>query len=165
MGIKELNSLKNMNMGKGDGFMIFYFTGTGNSLFAARTVAEAQGEQVISIAEEMDKKQDVYHYELGEDELLGFAFPVYAWAPPKIVLDFIKKLDITGVSYVFSLCTCGNEEGNTSNILRKKLKTKGIELNSAFTLCMPNNYVIGFDVDSIIYSAKAKQRRTDRGTV
>ena len=128
--------------------MIFYFTGTGNSLFAARTVAEAQGEQVISIAEEMDKKQDVYHYELGEDELLGFAFPVYAWAPPKIVLDFIKKLDITGVSYVFSLCTCGNEEGNTSNILRKKLKTKGIELNSAFTLCMPNNYVIGFDVDS-----------------
>ena len=128
--------------------MIFYFTGTGNSLYAAKTVAEAQGDRVISIAQEMDKKQEAYHYELGENETLGFAFPVYAWAPPKIVLDFIKKLDITGVTYVFSLCTCGDEEGNTSSILRKRLKKRGISLDSAFTLKMPNNYIVGFDVDA-----------------
>lgn len=128
--------------------MIFYFTGTGNSLYAASSIAAAQGDQVFSIAKLMDEDKDVYHYELGENELLGFVFPVFAWAPPKMVLDFIKKLDITGNPYVFSLCTCGDEEGNTTKVLRKIFNKKGISFGGAFTLRMPNNYILGFDVDS-----------------
>lgn len=127
--------------------MIFYFTGTGNSLYAASNIAEAQGDRVFSIAKLMDQHKDAYHYELGEKELLGFVFPVFAWAPPKMVLDFIKKLDITGTPYIFSLCTCGDEEGNTSKVLRKALAKKGLSLDGLFTLRMPNNYILGFDVD------------------
>ena len=76
--------------------MIFYFTGTGNSLYAANHIAEAQGERLISIARLMSRKEDVYHFDMGENELLGFAFPVFAWGPPKMVLDFISKLDVAG---------------------------------------------------------------------
>ena len=127
--------------------MIFYFTGTGNSLYAADFIAKAQGDRVISIAKEMDQDKALYQYEFGENELLGFAFPVYAWAPPKMVLDFIKKLEIKGNPYVFSLCTCGDTEGNTTAVLKKALAKKDIPLNGAFTLHMPNNYIVGFDVD------------------
>lgn len=127
--------------------MIFYFTGTGNSLYAASNIAEAQGDRVFSIAKLMDQNEDVYHYELGENELLGFAFPIFAWAPPKIVLEFIKRLDVKGKPYVFSLCTCGDEEGNTAKVLRKALAKKDLSLDGSFTLRMPNNYIIGFDVD------------------
>lgn len=127
--------------------MIFYFTGTGNSLFAANQIAKAQGDQLLSIAKLMDLQQDMYHYELEENELLGFVFPVYAWGPPRMVLDFIKKLKVSGKPYVFSLCTCGDEEGHTTKIVRKALERRGLVLDSAFSLRMPNNYIIGFDVD------------------
>lgn len=30
--------------------MIFYFSGTGNSLYAAKLIAQTQGEKLISIA-------------------------------------------------------------------------------------------------------------------
>lgn len=147
--------------------MIFYFTGTGNSLYAASRIAEEQGDRVFSIAKLMDLKKDVYHYELENDELLGFVFPVFAWAPPKIVLDFIERLEISskpesgdrteidgkvpegeGKPYVFSLCTCGDEEGRTSQVLGKALAKRGLDLDGAFSLRMPNNYIVGFDVDS-----------------
>lgn len=129
--------------------MIFYFSGTGNSLYAARVISEEQGEQLISIAKEFDKGNKKFVYELKENELLGFVYPVYAWGPPKIVLDFIKKLIVTGNKpYVFSLCTCGDEEGYTTRTLEKALEDKGLTLNSAFTIRMPNNYIFGFDVDT-----------------
>lgn len=127
--------------------MIFYFTGTGNSLYAAAEIAGAQGDRMYSIAKLMDRQKEAFHYDFGENELLGFVFPVYAWGPPKIVLDFIGKLYITGNPYVFSLSTCGDEEGLTTKIIRKALAAKGLSLSSAFTLRMPNNYIIGFDVD------------------
>jgi len=129
--------------------MIFYFTGTGNSLYAAAKIAEAQGDRTYSIAGLMDQQKEVYHYDLKENELLGFVFPVYAWGPPRIVLDFINKLYITGNPYVFSLSTCADEEGYATRILRKALAAKGLSLSSAFTLRMPNNYFLGsFDVDT-----------------
>jgi len=127
--------------------MIFYFTGTGNSLYAANHIAEAQGERLFSIARLMSRKEDVYHFEMGENDLLGFAFPVFAWGPPKMVLDFISKLDIAEKPYVFSLSTCGNNEGSTSKIMRKALAARGLTLDSTFSLQMPSNYVVGADVE------------------
>lgn len=128
--------------------MIFYFTGTGNSLHAAKTIARAQNERLISIAREVDESKTISEYEFGENELLGFVYPVYAWAPPKIVMDFIAGLKITGGKpYVFSVSVCGDEEGNSTDFFQKALSQKGLHLESAFTLVMPNNYLAVFDVD------------------
>ena len=33
-----------------------------------------------------------WSFALQEDEKIGFVFPIYSWAPPEIVLDFIRKL-------------------------------------------------------------------------
>lgn len=128
--------------------MIFYFSGTGNSFHAAKTIADTQNERLISIAEELDKNNESYVYNLKDNELLAFVYPVYAWAPPRIVLDFISKIKVNGKKpYVISLCTCGDEEGNATRVLQKALLKKGIHLDSAFSVRMPNNYIIGFDVD------------------
>jgi len=129
--------------------MIFYFTGTGNSLHAAKTIADGQNEKLLSIPEEFDKEGNAFTYEFRDNELLGFVFPVYAWAPPKMVLDFVDKMRITGGKpFVFSICTCGGEEGNTTQLLQKALEAKGIMLDSAMAVKMPSNYVVGSDVDS-----------------
>jgi NAD-dependent dihydropyrimidine dehydrogenase PreA subunit/flavodoxin len=128
--------------------MIFYFTGTGNSLYAANYIAENQGDRLYSIARLMGLDQDAYRFEMAENEILGFVFPVFAWGPPKIVLDFISRLEIVGAPYVFSLSTCGDEEGGTPKIMEKALAARGLKMDSAFSLRMPNNYIIGFEVDA-----------------
>ena len=83
--------------------MIFYFSGTGNSLQIARSVAESQGEKLVSIAALLDKKQQCYEFTLKQNEAVGFIFPIYAWNPPKMVLKFIKQLRFANYAgnYVF----------------------------------------------------------------
>jgi ferredoxin len=129
--------------------MIFYFSGTGNSLHVAKGVSSAQKENLASIADEFAKPGTKIEYTFVKGELLGFVFPVYAWGPPKIVLAFIKKMEIKGeIPYTFSISTCGGNEGNTTRLIQKALSKKRLKLDSAFTLRMPGNYVIGVDVKS-----------------
>lgn len=128
--------------------MIFYFSGTGNSLAIAKNIAEAQNDKLISISKEVDKKDNLFSYELKDNDLIGFVFPVYAWGPPKMVVDFMKRTIFTGRKpYIFSVSTCGDEEGLTTKTVKSILHNKELELDSSFTIQMPNNYIIGFDVD------------------
>ena len=130
------------------GLMIFYFSGTGNSLHIAKVISAAQKEKLVSIADEDRKADNKFEYTFAKGELLGFVFPVYAWSPPKIVLDFLMKMTIKGeIPYSFSIATCGAEEGNTTLSMQKALAKKGVKLDCAFTIPMPNNYIMGYDVD------------------
>ena len=138
--------------------MIFYFSGTGNSLHIAKGISAGQNEKLISIADESGKPENKFEYTFAKGELLGFVFPVYAWAPPGIVLDFLKKITIHGETpYTFSVSTCGDEEGNTTHMLQQALAKKGINLDCAFSVKMPNNYILGFDVDTPVEEKKALQ--------
>lgn len=143
--------------------MIFYFSGTGNSLWVAETLAKAQGEQLVSIAEQLQKNRP-FSISIKPGEKLGFVFPIYAWAPPKIVMDFIENFKINdgGTPYTFAVCTCGDTAGHGMEVLRTGLNKRDIKLNSGFSVFMPNNYIVLFDVDSKEVQTKkleqAKQR-------
>lgn len=128
--------------------MICYFSGTGNSEYVARYIGNILSEKVLSIAEENLKTKKEYFLE--ENETIGFIYPIYAWAPPKLVIDFIKdiKLKNYNKNYIFSIATCGANIGNTMEIMKNVLKLKKLTLNSGFSLSMPNNYIIMGDVDS-----------------
>src|SRR5665647_3157676 len=70
--------------------VIFCFTGTGNSLYAAQTIANANNDKVILIADAYKAKQ--FAYTLANNESVGFVFPIYFWGLPTIVDEFIAKL-------------------------------------------------------------------------
>ncbi len=130
--------------------MIFYFTGTGNSLYAAQHLNHELDEPLISIAAELNSGKSL-EFGLSPDEKVGFVYPVYAWQPPYMVIDFVKALKLKNYrnNYLFSVSTCGDEEGYTTRVLNKSLSRKGLKLNSAFSLVMPNNYMIGsYNLDS-----------------
>lgn len=129
--------------------MIFYFSGTGNSLYAAKTIAEYNGQELISIAAEINSRKEAFEYTLKENEIIGFVYPIYAWAPPKMVLDFIARLKLNNLrsNYTFTIATCGDNIGNAVNLLNKALKKAGLTLNSGFSIRMPNNYVVLGNVD------------------
>ena len=62
---------------------IFYFTGTGNSLFAARKIADATNATLISIPQAISEQRTY------TDDAIGFVYPQYANGLPKMVRRFI----------------------------------------------------------------------------
>lgn len=130
--------------------MIFYFSGTGNSMHIAKNLAQQNDETLISIASIMNNKNGCYEYDLKDNEIIGFVYPIYAWAPPKIVLEFIEKLKLINYknNYIFTVATCGGNIGNTIKVIDECLKKKNLYLKSGFSIQMPNNYIIMGDVDT-----------------
>ena len=67
-----------------------------------------------------------------------------------IVADFIENLRIDEIpEYVFMACTCGDETGFVHKQMSEILKKKGISLNAAFSVVMPETYINlpGFRLD------------------
>lgn len=125
--------------------MIFYFSGTGNSLQVAQDLATSLGDTLF------DMTSNERMPALMNDENVGFIFPVYAWGLPRVVERFVNKLPIAcGARYVYGVFTCGDDVGYTDWLLRKALRKKGWHLSAAYSVQMRNTYVClpGFDVDS-----------------
>ena len=148
--------------------MIFYFSGCGNSRHVAETLAAGLNDTLIFIPEAA--RGNRYDYTLAEGESLGFVFPVYSWAPPKLVLDFVKRMTVkVGPStlrqaqgsgtlpYTYFACTCGDNCGHTEKVFRKVVEEKGWSLSACFSVQMPETYIgmAGFKLDT---EEKAKQK-------
>lgn len=131
--------------------MIFYFSGTGNSEWVARKLAERTQDTLIFIPHELLKEEHTA-YSLKKDERIGFVFPIYSWGPPKEVLLFLDKISLLNYEshYTYMVCTCGDDTGCTLSIFRKEIEKKKWRLNCAFSITMPNTYVSlpGFDIDN-----------------
>jgi len=137
--------------------MIFYFSGCGNSRFVAETIAAGLNDTSIFIPEAA--REGRYEYTLAEGERLGFVFPIYSWAPPKLVLDFVEKMTVkvpepvegpTSKPYLYFACTCGDNCGHTEKVFRKAVEEKGWSLSACFSVQMPETYIgmKGFNLDS-----------------
>jgi len=127
--------------------MIFYFTGTGNSLYAAQEMA-VPGERLVSIKEAVDTR--AYNYELEEGERLGIVFPVYFGGLPTIVIHFIRQLLLTGPgpSYTYVILTNGGSPMGADRMVRGYMKTRGYTVDDVFSITMPDNYFLLYDVAS-----------------
>lgn len=66
--------------------MIFYFTATGNCLYAARELA-AEGEDVISIPQEMRREGELTY----ADDAIGIVYPIYGHMMPAMVRAFVER--------------------------------------------------------------------------
>lgn len=129
--------------------MIFYFSGTGNTRWAAQKVAAATADRLVNIAEEMlaaetaQASDPQFTYTLAQDERIGFFFPVHGWRPPRLVLDFLDSLHLTNADshYAYVVCTAGDNVGEAVSILEKRLQTMGIKIDSVISLIMPESYV------------------------
>lgn len=126
--------------------MIFYFSGTGNSLYAARKITADIGEKLIDISEAMVGKR--YIYSIAEDETVGFVFPVYYYGVPTIVRDFVSRLllECSGTHCFFAVITCGGGIGGADRLFAKMLKAQNYDLKCTFELRMTDNFVLGYDL-------------------
>ena len=127
---------------------IYYFTGTGNSLKVARGLSNRIGNcELVPIAKIWQQKNIV-----AKTEKVGFVYPLYFWGLPKIVEEFVKKIDLRDVDYIFSVLTRGFTSGRATYDLESILKEKGKILSAGFKVTMPDNYTPKLSIPS-----KAKQ--------
>lgn len=137
--------------------MLYWYSGTGNSRHIARCLASALGETDLRfIPRELGVVTDVSLDLTSKTEShtgrVGFCFPVYSWGVPPVVLKLIETLDSSVLKdkYLYAVLTCGDEAGLAADMFRNALQRRGVTLNAAFTVIMPNDYVMlpGFDIDS-----------------
>ena len=126
--------------------MIFYFSGTGNSRYAAQKIAQNLNENLISISDCL-KKQEL-SFTVDNNESAGFGFPTYFYGVPSIVKDFVEKLELKNYSgqYIYVITTCGGGSGGLFSQFRKLLFRRGIKLNGGSEVILPDNYILLFNL-------------------
>ena len=115
--------------------MIFYFSGTGNSKWVAMKVAEIINDKSYDITLIKDAP------DVNNEKRIGFVFPVHAWGVPEPMRIFAKKLQRIK-AFAFGICTYGADAGHTM-----KKFSSFYRLDSAYGIEMPNNYIIGEDLE------------------
>jgi len=130
---------------------IFYFTGTGNSLFAARKIGDATGAKIVSIPQVAHEKQAY------ADDVIGFVYPQYANGLPKMVRRFILENSFEA-DYIFAVNLYSfihiNSLGEIAGLL---------PLDYGVYLKTPNNFIHLFNSPKNPAAALAKsEARLDR---
>jgi ferredoxin len=118
--------------------IIYYFTGTGNSLAAAKKLAAVLGDcELVSIASQKDTHGDI----VPQAERIGIVSPVYDAGLPVIVAEFAGRLDLSRARYRFAIVTLGGTGVSALHQLNGILaREKGQILDAAFIVKMPGNF-------------------------
>lgn len=116
--------------------ILFYYTGTGNSLWVARTVAKELGDaELVSIPEFKGERTVI------NNKTVGIVFPVYIWGVPAPIVRFVSSFEGYKPEYVFAIAVNGSQVANTLVQLKKELRRHSLSLSSGFEICMPSNYI------------------------
>lgn len=120
--------------------IVFYFTGTGNSLYIARQLAE-ENTELLSIPQMV--KQGKYEFEADE---IGIVYPIYGHMPPNMVRRFIQKANLKA-DYLFAVLTYGNRKCNAVEIWDEVSRQAGKRFDYIGTIIMVDNWLPNFDMN------------------
>lgn len=136
--------------------MVLYFSGTGNSRYAARLIAAATADNLVSIGA-MIKSGTNGTFQ--SDRPYVFVCPTYAWRMPRVVEDFIRQASFSGSNKAYFVLSCGGEAGNAAPYAARLCRNKKLDFMGLAGVVMPENYIAMFDVpdkkeaDAIIQKA------------
>ena len=116
--------------------MIFFFTATGNSLYAAKQL----DSDLVSIPQEMNKTER--HYKA---DRIGIVCPLFEFALPPMVMDFIKTSEFE-TDYFYILMTYGMHNGGCAQRTAEYLESIGKHVDYYNTIIMVDNALPVFNM-------------------
>jgi len=126
--------------------IVFYFSGTGNSLYVAKSISKELGNcEIVSMVKPFNS--------IKQYDGVGFVYPTYYWGLPKIVIEFVENLKLNNNknAYYYSIATYGGLAGNAVfQMYELLLNRHGIKLNYGEKLKMFSNYVVAYDMSAKI---------------
>lgn len=120
--------------------MVLYFSGTGNSRYVAKKIAEISGDEVISINQRL-KSQD--YSTVSSEKPLVFVGPVYAGRLPRVMDDYIRKVNFTGTKRAYFIETCAQTPWAAAEYAEKLCSEKSFALLGFHSVIMPQGYIAG----------------------
>lgn len=126
---------------------IYYYSGTGFTLKAARIMAEEmskrQSEEVrlIPIVSQMQQGTAV-----SRAKKIGLLMPMHAFGLPKAFIEFFKTFQCPDAEYVFALVTRGGAPTRMHKTLQRFLKRQNKALNAFQYATAPNTFDVIYKV-------------------
>ena len=122
--------------------MVLYFTGTGNSRYLARRIAEGLGMPLYDL-NICIKAGNAAPVQTGRDVVL--VTPTYAWRIPRVVSEWLGKTALTGAERIWFVMDCGSEIGNAAGYNRQLAAQKQLKYMGTAQIIMPENYIAMFN--------------------
>ncbi len=116
---------------------VTWFSGTGNSLWAAKQLAALLEAECVPMAHNQAQR-------VGPDtdsDLVVLVFPVYNHLIPYLVQRFIQQLPSLADKTIYAVCTYGDSPGVSLEYLQRRIAEKGGTLSGGFAVKMPYNYI------------------------
>ncbi len=127
--------------------MVLYFSGTGNSRYAASVIASINGDELICINDIMRQRiQDPYvaRYAFASERPFVFVCPTYCWRMPRVVEQFILDSRFEGGREAYFFLTCGSGTGNAAKCAEELCRKAELRYMGLGSVAMPENYITLF---------------------
>ena len=98
---------------------IYYYTGTGNSLWTARTSRGRSGTRSSSRCT-LRRGERVK----ADGDAVGLVFPVHMWGVPSLALEFLGKLEKDPSRYYFAVAVNAGQVSRTLVQLRNLMRAE-----------------------------------------
>lgn len=122
--------------------MVIYFSGTGNSRYIAKAIAEALGDELVCLNDKL-KRGDTES--LCVNGRLVIVTPTHAWRIPRSVGAWLRSTELVGAEKAWFVMSCGSEIGNAAKYNRALCADKGLRYMGSMQIIMPENYIAMFD--------------------
>jgi ferredoxin len=120
---------------------IYYFSGTGNTYWSAKKLAEQlESAKIYSISREIRQSEIRI-----EADVVVFLFPSYAYETPLMVRRFLEKADIHA-NYIAAAVSYGSSPGGSLAEVSRVLRRKKLTLDYAGRIPAVENYIPIFGV-------------------
>lgn len=121
--------------------MIVYFSGTGNSRYAASLLAHRLEDDLLDAGAWMKEGKRA---ELSSDKPWVFAAPTYAWQLPRVFDAFLRQGTFTGSREAYFVMTCGDDIGRPEEELQGLCRAVDLTFRGVLEVVMPENYITLF---------------------
>jgi flavodoxin/Pyruvate/2-oxoacid:ferredoxin oxidoreductase delta subunit len=118
---------------------IYYFSGTGNTEYAARKFKE----ELALYDTDIFPLDFIKAPNIDEYDLIGLGFPVYAGSSPSLFKSFVSMFPASEGKKVFVFCTNAGGSGKSEFEEAKSIQKKGYDVVGAFNIKMSSNFPAG----------------------
>ena len=124
--------------------MILYFSGTGNSRFAAQQLNRFLKDELVSMNREMRRRRlDPFHarYAYTSDTPYVIVCPTYCWQVPGVVEEFMLDSRFLNNPDMYFVLTCGDSTGQAKKHAERLCESLSLNFKGLSSVRMPENFI------------------------